>query len=261
MSSPHDDDLNNMTGAFALDALSAEERSAVEAHLGESEAMQKEVAEMRETASLLGRAVTPVAPSAALKLNLMALVASTPQLPGALASVSMLPREKSLSSTTSERKAQSRWFRRPVTTLAAAAASVALVIGGVAVANTIIDADAKLAQTNQLVAINASNDFQQASVDVTGGGHAKLVWSVELGRSALLMDGLALLPSDETYQLWYINAAGARSAGTFAAAGNGSTWRVLDGTLAKGDTVGVTVEPRGGSTAPTTDPIIIVKST
>lgn len=261
MSSTHDDDVNNMTGAFALNALSAEERSAVEAHLGESESMQKEVAEMRETASFLGRAVTPVEPSASLKLNLMALVASTPQVPEALASVSALPREKSTSPTTSERRAQSRWFRRPVTTFAAAVASVALVIGGVAVANTIMDADAKLAQTNQLVAINASNDFQQASVDFTGGGHAKLVWSVELGSSALLMDGLALLPSDKTYQLWYIDAAGARSAGTFAAAGNGPTWRVLDGTLAKGNTVGVTVEPSGGSTSPTTDPIIIVTST
>mgnify|MGYP000911767092 FL=1 len=74
------------------------------------------------------------------------------------------------------------------------------------------------------------------------------------------MAGLAPLPADPTSEHWSINDAGARPAGTFGVAGSGSTWRVLDGTMKAGDTVGVTVEPRGGSDAPTTDPVVVISS-
>ncbi|HEY8913351.1 sigma factor [Lacisediminihabitans sp.] len=45
-------------------------------------------------------------------------------------------------------------------------------------------------------------------------------------------------------------------AGTFDAARSGSTLRVLDGAIVSGDTVGITVEPSGGSKKPTTKPIV-----
>jgi hypothetical protein len=40
------------------------------------------------------------------------------------------------------------------------------------------------------------------------------------------------------------------------ASGSGTTWRILKGRFTPGDTVGVTVEPAGGSKQPTTAPIM-----
>lgn len=54
-------------------------------------------------------------------------------------------------------------------------------------------------------------------------------------------------------------AGGAHSAGLFDGRGT-STAFLLDGELAAGVAVGVTVEPAGGSEAPTTEPILVVQT-
>jgi anti-sigma-K factor RskA len=68
------------------------------------------------------------------------------------------------------------------------------------------------------------------------------------------MQGIKTLPGGKTYELWYIDKNGATAAGTFDANGSPQSI-VLTGDLKAGDTVGVTVEPAGGSKAPTTKPI------
>lgn len=160
--------------------------------------------------------------------------------------------------TPAERKAAARW-RRPVGVLVAVAAASGLFFGGIAIGQLEGTTPAQ-SQAAQLAEIAAAPDSQRAVADVSGGGTATLVWSGELGRSALLADGLAPLPDDKTYQLWYIGEEGPVSAGTFEASGQGTTWHVLDGEMSAGDTVGVTVEPRGGSKSPTTDPIVAIAS-
>ncbi|HEV7742233.1 MAG TPA: anti-sigma factor, partial [Pseudolysinimonas sp.] len=102
------------------------------------------------------------------------------------------------------------------------------------------------------------DDYQRETVDVTGGGSATLVWSVALQRSALLVDGLTGLPAGSTYELWYIDTNGATPAGTFDVGDDGKHSIVLAGSMDAGDTIGVTVEPSGGSKTPSTDPIIVV---
>lgn len=243
------DDAANLSGLYALDALNADERAQLEAHLVGSEESRAEVTELTDTAVLLGLAVTPVAPPAALKSSIMAQLATTPQVPA----------EYSFGGA-AEARARARWFTRPVVALAAAAASVALIVGGGLVSTTILTNNYLAAQADQLAAIEAADDSQRAAVELDGGGTATLVWSAELASSALIVDGLEPLTASEVYQLWYINEAGARSAGTFTVNTAGSTLRVLDGALARGDTVGVTVEPRGGSEAPTTDPVVVITS-
>ena len=80
------------------------------------------------------------------------------------------------------------------------------------------------------------------------------MWSEQLGRSAVQAAGLPDVGDDRTYELWYIDASGATPAGTFDPA-RGAAYVVLDGEFEPGLVVGVTVEPAGGSDAPTTDPI------
>jgi len=258
-----DKELGNLSGSYALNGLDAADLAEFEAHLQQSHATRDEVTELTDTAVLLGLATRPVQPSAGLKASIMDQLDAHPQLPVAASSAAGAS-SASVATAAFEspagRKAQARWFTRPVTALAAVAAAIALFVGGGVVTTSLAQNSFAQQQADQLAAINSADDAQRASVDLADGGTATLVWSNTLLSSALIVDGLAPLPADRTYELWYINDAGARPAGTFGVAGSGSTWRVLDGTMKAGDTVGVTVEPRGGSDAPTTDPVVVIAS-
>lgn len=258
-----DKELGNLSGSYALNGLDAADLAEFETHLQQSHATRDEVTELTDTAVLLGLAVEPVQPSAGLKASIMDQLDAHPQLPVAASSAAGAS-SASVATAAFEspagRKAQARWFTRPVTALAAVAAAIALFVGGGVVTTSLAQNSFAQQQADQLAAINSADDAQRASVDLADGGTATLVWSNTLLSSALIVDGLAPLPADRTYELWYINDAGARPAGTFGVAGSGSTWRVLDGTMKAGDTVGVTVEPRGGSDAPTTDPVVVIAS-
>lgn len=245
------DDAANLTGAYALNALDAAERAQLENHLATNEEARIEATELTDTAVLLGLAVDPVTPPPALKASIMAQLASTPQLPA-------LEPYSQVAETPAGFKARQRWFNRPVAALTAAAAAVVLIVGGGVVANTITQNTYQQQQQLALAAIESAPDAQRISAPIASGGTATLVFSGELASSALTVEGLAPLPATHVYELWYIDESGARPAGTFTVGDSGSTWRVLDGEMAAGDTVGVTVEPRGGSPVPTTDPVVAV---
>ncbi|WP_307852597.1 anti-sigma factor [Glaciihabitans sp. dw_435] len=232
--------------------------------------------ELTDTAALLGLAVEPVQPSATLKANIMSMIASTPQLPREVAPVRTLQSVASLAPeavdapaasaetpdapTAVTRKAQARWFSRPVAALTAVAAAVAIIVSGGLIANSLSSSNFQQQQASQLAAITSSADMQQAApTPVSTGGTATLVWSEDLGKSAMILNGVKSLPDNKTYELWYIDAAGAAtSAGLLDSDSSDKIWRVLDGTASAGLTVGVTVEPNGGSDAPTTAPIVAI---
>ncbi len=80
---------------------------------------------------------------------------------------------------------------------------------------------------------------------------------VSVGGSATLsVKGLPAAPSGKTYEAWVIPAGGRpRPAGLFAGGADGSTVH-LAGSLRSPDVVAVTLEPSGGSPAPTTTPLV-----
>ena len=276
-------DLGLNSGAYVLNALSPSEAQEFETHLGESETTRNEVTELSDTAVLLGLAVAPVQPSAGLKASLMSQIASMPQLPRDVAPIRTLPQARHadpvapdaplydtvppeastppvLSATSA--KTQVRWFNRPIIALTSVAAAVALIIGAGAVTSLIgSNPSVEQQQADALAAITSADDMQRIAAEVSTGGTATLVWSDELASSAMIVDGVAELPEGKTYELWYIDAAGtATPAGLFDVSGSERTLAVLDGKMGAGDTVGVTVEPEGGSSAPTTDPIVAIAS-
>jgi anti-sigma-K factor RskA len=303
-----------LAGAYALDALTPEETAEFERFLGTSEEARVEAAELSDTAVALGLATAPVQPPASLKANLMAQLASTPQLPP-LETSAQSPNtasapgaasgdarrqdpalDASVDETSSthdaprtgdetdpgsvraatedhtasgapdgsagaaERRARLRWFQRPAVLAGSAAAALALFFGGLLVGQMLDAGNFEQQQATALANINAAPDAQRASAVTSDGQPATLVWSGELGLSALLIEDLPPLPEGKDYQLWYVNQDGAFSAGTFDSSGDGTVWRVLEGTMRAGDQVGVTVEPDGGSDAPTTDPIVAIQS-
>jgi hypothetical protein len=64
--------------------------------------------------------------------------------------------------------------------------------------------------------------------------------------------GMASLPSSRVYQVWVMSPSGARSAGLMY----GSS--LLASSVRPGDRIGITVEPAGGTTQPTTTPVAVL---
>jgi anti-sigma-K factor RskA len=248
------DDIQTSAGAYALNALDDRERAAFEQAAAGSEQLTAEITELMDTAVELGLSVAPVDPPASLRASVLAAVASMPQLPPLVEE----RREATRLETPAELSARSRW-RTPLARLAAVAAVVALIVGLGFTVRAGLQAQSDMATASQINEIQAAEDYRRAVVDVEGGGTATVVWSLALERSALIVDGLTGLPAGSTYELWYIDGEGAATpAGTFDVGDDGDRSVVLAGALDAGDTIGVTVEPAGGSKIPSTDPIIAV---
>jgi anti-sigma factor RsiW len=73
-------DVHSTVGAYALDALTADERAEFESHLATCPSCQFEAAEFAETVAELSTLV-PMAPPPALRTSVMAAIAGTRQLP------------------------------------------------------------------------------------------------------------------------------------------------------------------------------------
>ncbi|PZF55370.1 hypothetical protein DEJ23_11855 [Curtobacterium sp. MCSS17_008] len=285
MTERHDDPAL-LTGSHALDALSDDERALLEHVLTTSPELQAETDSLRETALQLAYAVEPIEPPAALKSSLMAQIARTPQaapdeqvaaVPAAVTGLeaplapattpapvtSPAPVEGRAAAT-----ARRRWFQRPAAALSAAAAVAVVFLGvGLGVGTNFGQSEGTGPETTQasgsLDSIYAASDFQRTTAEVPGGGSATVVWSHDVGKSAVILDGVEQAPEGKTYELWYIGSEGTKvvPAGLVDGARGGVHTAVLEGELTPGDSIGMTVEPEGGSDQPTTTPLMAVPTT
>ncbi|MFB9308994.1 anti-sigma-K factor RskA [Agromyces hippuratus] len=273
------DALRDAVAAYALDAVDAEERAAVERALAGDAELQGDADGFAETAALLAAATTPAEPPPALKSRLMAQLDELPQqvpeaaapampatapaspAPPALAEPEPAPETAPAAPQAprepgpAEHAARRRWFQRPGAIVAAAAASVVLIVG--AVIGVAWTGPNGWGAQREMAAIAEAPDVESSTHEIEGGGAVTLYWSAEQSRSGVVVEGLPDVGDASTYELWYIDDAGAQSAGTFDVA-EGETWRVLEGDFAPGVAVGVTVEPAGGSPQPTTEPIVVI---
>jgi anti-sigma-K factor RskA len=85
-------------------------------------------------------------------------------------------------------------------------------------------------------------------------GNGRLVVDPD-GRAALVLTDLGPAPSGQTYQAWIIEDDNPISAGIFPGE-NGLDVVLLDGDVADGEVVAVTVEQAGGAETPRLPPII-----
>jgi len=263
MTSKSSDEVGPDSGAYVLHALNDAENARFESLLAESEEARAEVTELADTAVELGLSIAPVDPPAALRGRILDRLAATPQL-APIGSTAQVGGTRGVASVgeapgAAEARARRRWTVRPVSTLIAVAAVLGLIFGGGVAVTTVIQGQQASATAAEIGRIQAAADCRRATVPVRTGGTATLIWSAELKRSAIVVRGLGALPDGKTYELWYLDKAGATPAGTFDA--NGSTQSVvLAGAMKAGDNVGVTVEPAGGSQTPTTAPIVVVET-
>src|SRR5579871_288629 len=213
-----DDRAHDLTAAYALDALDPEEREGFEAHLAQCERCRDEVAELSAAASALAFGLEPVEPPPALRGRILdAARAERPNV------VPLRPRGN-----------------RALAAVAAVAACVAV---GLGIWNVSLH--------DQLG--NAHSEALQR-VAVSGASGSLVVSS---GRSAaLVLSDLPAAPDGKTYEAWVLDKGTATAAGLFHG-GGGMTYVTLSRQVPSGATVGVTVEPAGGSSQPTAKPLIV----
>ncbi len=226
------DDVTTRAASYAVGAMTAAERRELEQELRRSPRLATEVSEFTETAAMLGLAAAPVAPPSSLRDSILNTVEATPQPTNVV---------------------RGPWLRRPVAAVLGAAAAIVLVAGGTTLALQLNREPSVVEQ------ITAAADYGRVVSDVPGGGSVTAVWSASLGRAAILVDDLDQLPADRIYQAWFIDSAGnAEPDATFASSGAQPSTVSLTGEMDAGDSIGITVEPAGGSTTPTTIPIVVI---
>jgi anti-sigma-K factor RskA len=227
-------DVHDLTAAYALDALDADERDAYETHLGGCEPCREELVALGDTASALAWAVRSPAPPAQLRGRILEAAAAE------RGNVVPLPLRRP-------------WLLRATGAAAAAAACAAVGLGiwAATLSHSLgqeRSARAAFAQAMQVVADPASR-----RIPLRGG--TGLVAVDPTGRGVLIVRRLASAPAGMTYEAWVIPRGGSpKRAGLFD--GSGSTTVVpLHEAVPPGSVVAATIERSGGVEAPTQTPV------
>ena len=227
------DEIQELLGAYALDAVEADEREAIEAHLPTCPRCRAEVEEHLETAALLAAGGAP-APE------------------GIWDRISESLEPPDLSRYREQRRPISRWLSSAV----AAAALVATFVVGVQVMEQgdrieqVIDVadDATLARA----ATAALLDPGARRVALEGESRVDAVVLPD-GTGYLVQDSLRPLREAETYQLWAMNGTTPVSAGVLGPDPGITAFRVDPAV----DALAITAEPAGGVPQPTSDPLVV----
>ncbi|GAB3432178.1 anti-sigma factor [Actinophytocola sediminis] len=230
-------DVHVLTGAYVVDAVSAEERLEFEGHLRECPTCSLEVHELRETTTRLGRAAAAVPPEW-LKDAVRVRIRQVRQDP-ATAPVTPLARRRP------------SWPLR-LTSAAAAVLLVAAGVLGMLVVQAQQTTEDAQARATAMSTILTAGDAQVLTQDGRDGGRLTMIASRAADQALLLPDDLPELGPDQVYQAWTIGDR-IESAGLLP---DGTTPFEVDD-LTTADTIGITVEPAGGSTRPTLPNLIL----
>jgi anti-sigma-K factor RskA len=242
MTSP---DIHALGGAYALDAVDDLERAAFDRHLAECEACTLEVAEYRETVSRLAEGAWSIPPPR-MREQVLARAAATPQLPP------LGHRRGSVNPV-------ARWRR-----LAAAAAVVGVLGAGAAVTTWSVQeqrlgaertAAAQAQQrASRVQAVLAAPDASLRAGNLNGGGRVTLVVSNAQDAGVVVIADAPPPGPDRAYQLWVLQDVRPISVGLLPA-GQAQATELIEGVRGR-NAFAVSLEPAGGSPAPSTTPLV-----
>lgn len=98
---------------------------------------------------------------------------------------------------------------------------------------------------------------QLSGTDAAPTAGASLVQAPENSKDFLLVRNLPRLPAGREYQVWSITDEVPVSAGTFVSADGSNQLITLSADFSNADVIGVSIEPLGGSVAPTGDIVLL----
>lgn len=244
-------DAHALLALYAADALDPGDARAVEEHLEECPTCREDLAAMRESLAEVAR-TTAERPPPAMRDVVLAAAWRTPQ-----ERVAPFPVPAPATPAIPVRRA-------PRAGLLALAASVAalLAVGGGAVGWALGDRPAAGDPVAELLAAPGTEVARVAPevpADVGDGTAGEIVAVVNdaEGRGALVARGLPAAPAGRTWQAWTLAGDDVRSEGVFEVGADGVA--VVTFALTRPpEAVAVSLEPAGGSEAPTTDPVAVV---
>ena len=225
--------FEDLREAYALGALTEDERRELEGYLTLHPELRPEVEELSAVANTLAFSTAEYEPPPEIRQNLMRTV-------NAEAGNEQAERTSALE--------RLRGFIR-LRTLAPAAVAVvaiaALLGWNVLLQGEVQDLQGQL-QERQTYAMQGSGAASGTSAEVV---------KLENGQTIIVAENMPSPPEGKTMQIWLIQGESPRPAGTFQP-GSGSVAAAIDGSLKKADAVAITVEPAGGSDEPTSDPVL-----
>lgn len=263
--------LHTLAGAYVVDALDDIERSMFELHLPGCFDCQQEIASLREATALLADAAATTPPPA-LRASVLAGIKTirplAPETGGRDAALTMgseeepvasqVPAVEVITEAIPEEQAKVLAFRprgSRIAKLLVAAAAVVAIAGGVVYQPWQDDSPPTQALSATDRVLNAP-DAQKVSMSFKDGSTATVYRSRSEGRAVLLTQGMALPPAGKAFEVWLQD-----SEGTMVPAGmmkhQPDNKLLLDGNAVKATGVGITVEPEGGSPAPTSEPVAL----
>ena len=241
-----DDSVHVLTGAYALNALSEDERAIFAQHLDECDSCAAETAELIATAAGLALLVQE-SPPAHLRATVLREITQTAQLPRVPATDSDTVTE---SATVVDLDARRSRRRRVVIAVGGALAAAAAIAGAVFLLGD---------NGDPIDDILAATDARTITGEVAGGGQATLVVSDSLDGGVIKFADLPEPGPGQAYQMWLITGdAAPMPEETFEPSGTGSASVLLEG-APDVDAVAVTIEPDTGSTTPTLPILAIIE--
>ena len=254
-----DNRIEDLLPFYALDALSDEERDLVEAYLANHPEARAKVADMIRTASNLPDSISPIEPAPETKEALMRRVVADARARSSIQSPPF-PRVNRLES-----------LFRSFSLVAAALAIIWVVVLNIQVIrlqNEIAALNHTLAvQSNSLNQIleNLSQNNPSKTITVSLKGtnaqpkaQGQLIADPTSESAVLVVTGLPPLEPGKTYQVWLIADAPV-SAGLLTTDANGQGVLIITSTESIGSfkSLGISVEPQGGSSQPTGDIVVL----
>jgi anti-sigma-K factor RskA len=224
--------IHELSAAYALDALSADERDAYEAHLAHCERCRGDLAWLSDTSGLIAYAAAGPAPPPQLRARILDAAAAE------RSNVIPLRRRR-------------EFLAIAGVAAASVAAAIALGVWATSLSNQLDSKRAALAEQQQATRIMAAPGARRIALQ----GRAGTLVVTPTGEAALAVRELPAAPSGKTYELWVIRGGKPAAAGFLRGGGLVST-ATLRLPVPRSATVAATIEPRHGSPQPTTKPFL-----
>jgi anti-sigma-K factor RskA len=261
-------EVEELLAFYALDALTDEERELVEAYLREHPEARQQIDEMGKAVSALPYGIAPVEPAPRTKDALMARIAVD---------------ERSRVSK-QEQAARPRGMRLGNIFQAFSMGVATVAIVWAVILNTQLAQlrnevstlrNAVIAQANSLEQINQSVEQINAKLpptpvsetvtislkgtDARPQAQGQLIADPNSQSAVLVIAGLGQLEPGKTYQVWLIDSSGPKSAGLLSVDSKGQAVLIVTSneTISSFQSLGISVEPEGGSQQPTGDIVIL----
>lgn len=225
-------DAYGLIGAYAVDAVTPEERGAVEAYLRDHPEALDEVLSLQEAAATLP--APEMTPPAHVRSELLAQVARTRPLPP------VVP-------VAAERAKTPHAARRAILWLGAAAAAIVIAVAGVRIASD--DAGSMPAPVAEVM---HADDARESVIDM-GEHKITVTRSMGMDKAVVTSTTMGRAPDGMAYQMWVKDSSGKMVSGGLLPEPekDGLIAMPLHGDAGTAREVAVSMEPAGGSAQPT----------